>query len=74
MALEPEEQLLSIAERQQDPVLLVAAILLWARIYGGQVVSLLPAHIWNKDMHSHDLQSQKSDVVVVWSRSRDVSV
>ena len=60
LALEPEEQLLSIAERQQDPVLLLAGhTLVGSHLWWTGNLIAARTHL-EQGMHSHDLQSQKS--------------
>ena len=60
LALEPEEQLLTIAERQQDPVLLVAAhTTVGSHLWWTGSLTAARTHL-EQGMHSHDLQSQKS--------------
>jgi adenylate cyclase len=60
LALEPEEQLLAIAERRQDPVWLLAGhAILGSHLWWTGSPTAARAHL-EQGMHYHDPQSQKS--------------
>ena len=60
LALEPEEQLLEIAERQQDPVLLLAGhTILGSHLWWTGSLTAARTHL-KQGMSSHDAQAQKA--------------